>query len=224
MLSFGKSCDVRVSIRSRRWTALVDRLRYCATAQISFDCRLERCRRLRQRDGNMFVNRLALVVVFRMSLAVRSGDRLRRFIRLESQIALFVLVGSALRRRGRCSRASNCNAPANLPDRSPASFQIPSPHRHIAFAEKECGPVHCAPRDRADIAQDALQFGDGFVVLAFFFQDRARRNNLRAPGPGFSASAFSKTSHAPAVSPSCARTRPMFTQPSGFFGSTSVAL
>src|ERR1700676_5443047 len=50
------------------------------------------CRRRGQRDGNVLVNGLTLVVIFRMSLAVRTCDGLSRFIRLESQVALLVLV------------------------------------------------------------------------------------------------------------------------------------
>src|SRR5438105_6879491 len=42
-------------------------------------------------DAEVFVNRLALVVVRRMRLPVRTGDSLRGFIGLESQVARFVL-------------------------------------------------------------------------------------------------------------------------------------
>jgi len=42
---------------------------------------------------DVFVNRLPLVVVLGMSLAVRPGDGLRRFIGLEPQIARLVFVG-----------------------------------------------------------------------------------------------------------------------------------
>ena len=41
----------------------------------------------------MFMDRLALVVVFRMKLAVWAGDGLRRFIGFETQIADLVFVG-----------------------------------------------------------------------------------------------------------------------------------
>src|SRR6266705_955793 len=46
-----------------------------------------------QRDAVVFVNRLALVVVFGMPLAVRAGDGLRRFIGFKPQVARLVLFG-----------------------------------------------------------------------------------------------------------------------------------
>src|SRR2546423_11475201 len=68
-----------------RWTCLAP-----------FHLRPSRWRRLRlyyaQRHRYMFMNRLPLVIVLRMRLPVRSGNRLRPFIRLEPQIAVFVLI------------------------------------------------------------------------------------------------------------------------------------
>src|SRR5260370_13780525 len=46
------------------------------------------------RHGNMFMDRLPLVVVFGVRLAIGSRDRLRRLIGFESQIALFVFIGA----------------------------------------------------------------------------------------------------------------------------------
>src|SRR5713226_1324041 len=46
-----------------------------------------------QRDTDVLVNRLTLVVVLGMPLAVRPGDRLRSFIRLESKVAQLMLLG-----------------------------------------------------------------------------------------------------------------------------------
>src|SRR6266404_7439351 len=43
-----------------------------------------------QWDGNVFVNGLAFVIVFRVILSVRSGGGLRRFIGLVTQITNFV--------------------------------------------------------------------------------------------------------------------------------------
>src|SRR5204862_2232343 len=44
-------------------------------------------------DAHVFVDSLALVVVFRMCLAIRAGDGLGRFIGFEAEIAGFVFVG-----------------------------------------------------------------------------------------------------------------------------------
>ena len=50
----------------------------------------------RQRHRHMFVDRLALVVVFGIELAIRTGDCLRSFVGFETQVAHLVLVGLLL--------------------------------------------------------------------------------------------------------------------------------
>src|SRR5580704_937242 len=45
-----------------------------------------------QRRRNMFVYRLAFVVVFGMQPAIRAGNSLRRLVRFEAQIPLLILV------------------------------------------------------------------------------------------------------------------------------------
>ena len=52
----------------------------------------------------MFVNRLALVVVFGMQLAVRAGDGLCRFIGFKPQVARLVLFGFAFLPQARVAK------------------------------------------------------------------------------------------------------------------------
>src|SRR5258708_36370978 len=67
-------------------------LRSCALRRFAGRYRLFGLRGC-ESDANVLVNRLALVVVFGMRLAVGTSDGLRRFIGFEAQIAGLVFVG-----------------------------------------------------------------------------------------------------------------------------------
>src|SRR4029077_7780207 len=75
------------SMRTARLALRVDR-RYSGSTLTTLDG-------LIQRNRNVLVNGLPLIVVFRMRLPVWSGDGLRGLVGLEAQVALFVHVGES---------------------------------------------------------------------------------------------------------------------------------
>ena len=149
------------------------------------------------------MNRLPLVVVFRMSLPVRSGNGLRRFVRLESQVAFFVCFGFGFVAQAVVAEHQVVVRLQIFRIDAERVFKFFHGVR-ILLLQKIDAPQLVAHHAVARILlQHDLQVRDRLVILAFFFQD-ARVEEIRARQVRFRSPALCpRTLRAPAVSPSC---------------------
>src|SRR5260221_5615246 len=83
----------------------------------------------------------------------------------------------------RCNKASNCNALASLPDRSPASTETLSLPPHISSAKSKSVPTHSTRRGRANIAAARSAISQSLHRTSHLLSTRVHKNNSHAPAP-----------------------------------------